>query len=364
VHIPDGMLDVKTFSTLWAGGGASIAYASWWIRKHLDGSKIVLMAVLAALIFGLQMLNFPIAAGTSGHFAGGALAGILLGAWPACIVMTAVLLVQAIFFGDGGITTLGANIVNLGIIAPFVGAFIYEIFQRISNGYASKIGGAFVGAFVAVVVSSAAVALELWASNHAHFFAALGAMTFFHALIGIGEGIVTAGLIAYVAKVRPQLLDDENIPNGKRSLKSMSAVLGALAVIAAGFSFLASTHPDGLEFVYFESGIGAEFEEAAYVSMAPLSDYLLPGVGNETLAGIAAGIIGAVLTGALLFGGVVLLKRRRAQAVTGTGTAETTADAVIAEAAETTAEAAIAEAATTAVAGTAKAAQETNKTKE
>ncbi|MCL1890742.1 MAG: PDGLE domain-containing protein [Coriobacteriia bacterium] len=310
MHIPDGMLDPKTFGTLWAGGAGSIGYASWWIRKNLDGSKIVLMAVLAALIFGLQMLNFPIAAGTSGHFAGGALAGILLGAWPACIVMSAVLLVQALFFGDGGITTLGANIVNLGIIAPFVGAFIYELFQRVRSGYASKIAGAFTGAFVAVVVSSAAVALELWASNNAQFFAALGAMTFWHTIIGVGEGIITAGLIAYVAKVRPQLLGDEGALHTKRSLKSICVVLGALALIAAGLSFLASTSPDGLEFVYFDSGVGAEFEEGAHAAAAPMSDYLLPGVGSELLAGIGAGIVGVVLTGALILGLVVVLKRR------------------------------------------------------
>jgi len=325
MHIPDGMLDVKTFTTLWAGGAGGIGYASWWIRKNLDGSRIVLMAVLAALIFGLQMLNFPIVAGTSGHFSGGALAGILLGAWPACIVMSAVLVVQAVFFGDGGITTLGANIVNMGIIAPFTGVLIYELFQRIRSGRISKIVGAFAGAFVAVVASSAVIAIELWASNNAQFFVVLGAMVFWHALIGIGEGIITAAMVAYVVKVRPQLLekrigslnDDTSIPQNKSSLRSVCVVLGVFAAIAAGLSFLASSYPDGLEFVYFGpegpggSGIGAAFEESAYVTMAPLSSYILPGVDNEVLATIGAGIIGTVLTGVILLAVVTLLKRRK-----------------------------------------------------
>ena len=312
MHIPDGMLDAKTFTTLWAGGAGGIGYASWWIRKNLDASKVVLMAVLAALIFGLQMLNFPIAAGTSGHFAGGALAGILLGAWPASIVMSAVLLVQALFFGDGGITTLGANIVNMGIIAPFTGVLIYRLFQRLKSNYASKIIGAFTGAFLAVVASSVLVALELWISNRAQFFAALSAMVFWHALIGIAEAFVTAGIIAYIAKVRPQLLDSEP-SQGRTSLKSVSVVLGVVALAATGLSFLAVTYPDGLEFVYFDSGIGEQFEGSAYVSMAPLSDYLLPGVGNDVLATIGAGIIGVVLSGAVIFAVATLLSRRSSQ---------------------------------------------------
>ena len=389
MHIPDGMLDIKTFTTLWAGGAGGIGYASWWIRKHLDGSKIVLMAVLAALIFGLQMLNFPIAAGTSGHFSGGAFAGILLGAWPACIVMSAVLVVQALFFGDGGITTLGANIVNMGIVAPLLGALVFELFQRIKDAYSLKIIGGFVAAFFAVIASAAMVALELWTSNHAQFFAALGAMVFWHAIIGVGEGVITAGLVAYIARVRPQMLgsrilnsgntndarqridaksvldcgdtddvlfgsDTRNAPHGgdtnsalpgsgagdisqeagmltqqselvydelpdtsqqvairsKNSLKSICVVLGIIAVLAAGVSFLASTHPDGLEFVYFESGIGAGIEEDGFVLMAPLSDYLLPGVDNEILATVGAGIIGVILTGVILLCIGTLLKRR------------------------------------------------------
>jgi cobalt/nickel transport system permease protein len=304
------MLDPKTFGTMWAGAAGSVGYAGYWVRRHFDPAKIVLMAVLAALIFGLQMLNFPLAGGTSGHFGGGSLAGILLGSWPGCVVMTAVLAVQALFFGDGGVTTLGANIVNMGVIGAFVAPLIYQGFQRVSKGTASKVAGAFVGSFVAVVASSAAVAVELWASGSAQFYSALTAMVFWHALIGIGEGIITGGIVAYIAKVRPEILT-AGAQSNRASLKSVVVVVAALALIATGVSFLASSYPDGLEYVYFDMGIGTTPIPETSLIAAPLSDYALPGVENETLAGVAAGVIGALVTGVLLWAVLLVLSRHR-----------------------------------------------------
>ncbi|MDR1422546.1 MAG: energy-coupling factor ABC transporter permease [Coriobacteriales bacterium] len=312
MHIPDGMLDTKTFTTLWVGAAGGLGYAGHWIRKHFDQSKIVLMAVLAALIFGLQMLNFPIAGGTSGHFGGGALAGLLLGTWPGVVVMAAVLLVQALFFGDGGITTLGANIVNMGIIGALVAPFVYQLFQRVSSSSLSKILGAALGAFLAVVLSSAVVAIELWASGSAQFFAALTAMVSWHTLIGIGEAIITGGIIAYIVKVRPQILDDGE-QTTKRSFRSVCVVLGALALLATGLSFLASSFPDGLEFVYFDMGVGTAAIPETTIVPALMPDYVLPGIANETLAGVAAGVIGAIVTGAFLWAVISVLARKRRQ---------------------------------------------------
>jgi cobalt/nickel transport system permease protein len=304
------MLDTKTFGTLWVGAAAGIGYATSWTRRYFNSSKIVLMAVIAALIFALQMLNFPIAAGTSGHFAGGALAGIVLGAWPGTIVMAGVLLVQAFFFGDGGITTLGANIVNLGIIGCFVGALVNQLFQRINKGLISKIAGASLGAFLAVVCSSVAVALELWASGNAQFTVALSAMVFWHTLIGIGEAIITGGIIAYVAKVRPQILS-EGEEGSRESFKSVALVLGAVALLGGGLSFLASSFPDGLEYVYFELGIGTAPVSDSPLLPAPLMSYLIPGVENETLSVIGATIMGSLITGLLIWALARALSRRR-----------------------------------------------------
>ena len=309
MHIPDGMLDTKTFGTLWLGAAGSLAYGAYWTRRHFDSAKVVLMAVMAALIFALQMLNFPIAGGTSGHFAGGALAGITLGAWPGAIVMTGVLLVQAFFFGDGGITTLGANIINMGVIGCFVGALTYQLCQRISKKTAGKIIGAFLGAFLAVVCSAAVVALELWVSGNAQFGAALTAMVFWHALIGIGEGIITGGIIAYIAKVRPQILE-EGAAGSQHSLKSVAGVLAVVAILAAGLSFLASTHPDGLEFVYFDLGVGSATVVEQSLLYVPMPDYTLPGVSSGLLAKIGAGIIGTLISGLLIWATALGLNRR------------------------------------------------------
>lgn len=310
MHIPDGMLDTKTFATMWAGAVAGLGYAAYWTRKHFDSSKVVLMAVLAALVFALQMLNFPIAGGTSGHFGGGALAGILLGAWPGAIVMTGVLLVQALLFGDGGVTTLGANIVNMGVIPCFVGTLSYQLSQRIGKGSISKIAGAAAGAFLAVVCSSVAVAIELWASGSAQFIAALSAMAFWHVLIGIGEAVVTGGIIAYVAKARSQILE-ESAQGSKASTRSVVTVLAVLTLAAAGLSFLASSHPDGLEYVYFEMGIGTAPIPEETLIPAPIPDYVLPGVENEALSVIGAGIIGAIITGALIWAIALGFSRRK-----------------------------------------------------
>ena len=119
MHIPDGFLDAKTFVTLDVAAAGLVAVAAARVRRVLNERAVPLMAVLAAFIFAAQMLNFPVAGGTSGHFGGGALAAVLLGPWAGVLVMTLVLVIQALAFGDGGILALGANVVNMGVVAPF-----------------------------------------------------------------------------------------------------------------------------------------------------------------------------------------------------------------------------------------------------
>jgi cobalt/nickel transport system permease protein len=276
-----------------------VGYGVAWIRKHFDQRKVVLMAVTAALIFALQMLNFPVAAGTSGHFAGGALAAILLGPFAAGIVMTTVLLIQAVVFADGGILALGANVFNLAVVAPLVGWGTWRLFLRLGDSKALKIAGAFVASWVSLVAASLFAALEIWISGNAQIVVVLGAMGFWHAIIGIGEGIITAGLVAYVLQVRPDLLE-ESAAQGKQGIRALAIGFTIFALIAAGVSFLASSNPDGLEFVYFEEGVGVQFEEMSLLS-SPIPDYVVPGLSNETLAGILAGIVGVIITGVLLF---------------------------------------------------------------
>jgi cobalt/nickel transport system permease protein len=243
MHIPEGMLSIPVTGLAGLVSIATVAYAVSWVRQHLDDRKVVLMAVLGALIFALQMLNFPIQAGTSGHFAGGALAGILLGPWPAVLVMTAVLGVQAFLFGDGGVIALGANILNLGILAPLVGYLVYQAATRWRDTRGGRMGGAFLGAWLSSLLAALAVAGELGLSGTAHLGIALLAMGSTHALIGIGEGLITAALIAYLIAVRPDLLTGQVQDTGARPLRGVAVTLAVIALLATGLSFMASSAP-------------------------------------------------------------------------------------------------------------------------
>ncbi len=207
MHIPDGFLDAKTFGALDVVGAGFVAVAAARVRRALSERAVPLMAVLAAFIFAAQMLNFPIAGGTSGHFAGGALAVILLGPWAGVLVMTLVLVIQALVFGDGGILALGANVVNMAVVAPFVGYGLYVLIIRMWRNEAGRFVGAFAAAWLAVVAAATACALELAASGTTPLAVVLPAMAGVHAVIGLGEGVVTAGALAAVRVSRPDLLE-------------------------------------------------------------------------------------------------------------------------------------------------------------
>jgi cobalt/nickel transport system permease protein len=283
----------------------------------LDQQRIVLMAVMAALVFALQMLNFPVAGGTSGHFGGGAAAAIMLGPWPAVIVLTTVLMIQALIFADGGVLAMGANILNLAVIAPFVGYALFRAIRKTGSSVGRLTLAAFAAAWAAVFVSSLAAALEIWLSGHAPLVLVAGAMGFWHALIGIGEGLITAGLVAYVYSKRPDLVLGETAARNGEGFRGVVIGLAVLAIAAAGVSFLASGSPDGLEFVYFEEGIGRTFEEMQLVS-SPIPDYAIPGVSNESLATALAGIAGVIITGAFLWAAGSTARRKRSQQDSGT----------------------------------------------
>ena len=315
MHIPEGMLSGPVTAVTGLGAAGTVGYAVAWIRKHMDQRKVVLMAVLGALIFALQMLNFPVQAGTSGHFAGGALAGIILGPWPAAVVLTAVLAVQALLFADGGVIALGANVLNLGIVAPFLGYAVYNAIAKLIDSKAGRVGGSFVAAWLSIVVAAGAVAIQLGLSGTANFGVAMVAMVGTHALIGVGEGLITAALVSYLLVVRPDLLKGDISSTGTKPMRSVIVTLAAVAVLAAGFSFVASSFPDGLEFVYFEQGVGdvAAVETAPSLvgDGGPLADYGVAGMDNEALGSAIAGVVGLTVTAGVL-AAVAIRKRRTA----------------------------------------------------
>jgi len=204
MHIPDGFLDPLTAGVTYVLTilyGAYALYGSKW-KKNPD--KLNLAAVLAAGIFAVQMLNWPIPGGTSLHFVGGALAGILLGPWVGFVSMFLVLLVQCLVFHDGGITALGANVLNMAIVDVLVGYALYKVFpQRF------KVVGAFLGGWLGITLAGLLCGVELGVSSQLPYGLSVTVpiMGLWHAVLGVIEGFITAGVVAYISKKAPYLLE-------------------------------------------------------------------------------------------------------------------------------------------------------------
>jgi len=208
MHIPDGFISAPVATAGCVVAVGCIAYAVKATNKKVGEKQIPLMGVLAAFIFAAQMLNFPIAGGTSGHFLGAALAAILLGPWAGLLIMTCVLAVQCLIFQDGGLFALGANIFNMGIIAGFISSYVYRggtfLFGRHKK---RKLLSGGVAAWLSVVIASVACAFELAISGTVPLGVALPAMAGVHALIGIGEGAITAAVLSLIMATRADLLE-------------------------------------------------------------------------------------------------------------------------------------------------------------
>jgi len=208
MHIPDGFISTPVAAAGIVVAAGSVACAVKATSKKMGEKQIPLMGVLAAFIFAAQMLNFPVAGGTSGHLIGAALAAILLGPWAGVLVMTCVLIVQSLIFQDGGLLALGANIFNMGIAPCFVGYYLYRgivlPFRKRKLGI--MVGGG-LAAWLTVVIASVACAVELAISGTVPLRIALTAMAGVHAVIGIGEGLITAAVLALVLATRADLLE-------------------------------------------------------------------------------------------------------------------------------------------------------------
>ena len=212
MHIPDGFLNVATLATTYVISTGGVANAVRVANKKLGEKHIPMMGILAAFIFAAQMLNFPVAVGTSGHVIGAALAAILLGPWAAVIIMSTVLLAQSLIFQDGGLLALGANIFNMGIVAGFGAYFIYRLLGSLLGGsHRARLMAGFVAAWGSVFLASIACALELAISGVWPLTAVLPAMAGVHALIGIGEGLITVAVLSLVMATRADLLQLQRI---------------------------------------------------------------------------------------------------------------------------------------------------------
>jgi cobalt/nickel transport system permease protein len=207
MHIPDGFLSPEVAGATAIVTVAAVGYGLKTASETLDERRVPLLGVTGAFVFAAQMLTFPVAGGTSGHFLGAALAAILLGPWLACLTMAVVIGLQAFVFADGGITALGANVLNMGVIgALLVGGLMLATRKALPKRRKVLLAIAGVGAWLAVIAGATATSLELAVSGTVPLGTVLPAMLGVHALIGIGEAVVTVAAVAAVLAARPDVI--------------------------------------------------------------------------------------------------------------------------------------------------------------
>lgn len=292
MHIPDGFLDAKTAvaTVVLAASGLNVALRQ--ARRQLPAQRVPLLGLAAAFVFAAQMINFPVAGGTSGHLIGGVLVGVLLGPSVSLIVMSSVLILQCLMFADGGITALGANIFNMGIIGGVGGWAVFLLISRAVKGMFGLVLAAAFGAWCSTVLASVACAGELAASRTVAWSVAFPTMAGVHMLIGVGEGLITALVLVAVGRARPELLAREAAT--ETSFRPVVVYGGLIALgIALFASPFASQWPDGLDKT--AEVLGFKGKTVAPIAAAPLPDYEMPGIHWSALATSTAGAAGTVL---------------------------------------------------------------------
>ncbi|MCC6573839.1 MAG: energy-coupling factor ABC transporter permease [Planctomycetes bacterium] len=213
MHLPDNLVSLEINAGAATASVLAVGAALWRGSKTLTERQVPLLGSTAAFIFAAQMLNFPVGAGVSGHFLGATLAAMLLGPLNACLIMAVVLIIQCLGFVDGGVTALGSNIFNMGIVGGFVGYGLLAAFSKmLPRKRAVFIGVTFVAAWASVMVASAVCALELVFSGRSAMENILPPMLAFHAVIGLGEGVITCAMASMLLAVRPDLVQAWNTP--------------------------------------------------------------------------------------------------------------------------------------------------------
>ncbi len=303
MHIPDAVLSPEVALATGLIGSGALAYGLWRVRDQVGERTTVLMGSMSAFVFAAQMVNFPLVPfPVSGHLMGGVLAAVLLGPWAGSAVIAAVLLVQCFLFGDGGLTALGANFLNLGVVGSAGGYAIYAPLRRLIGGRRGILLGSMAAAWFSVILASGAFAVELAASGRgASFLGVLGWMTLVHSGVGIGEALITGLVVRFLLLTRPDLLDDPEgevpRPIGARWARVAGAGLGISLAVAIFLAPLASEAPDGLEYVGQQKGKFLPPEGPDPVRPAPIEGYRMPGLSgyNPALATAASGLVGTLV---------------------------------------------------------------------
>ena len=308
MHVPDGFLDAPTSAATGAIAVVCIGVALAGARHELDDKTAPMAGLVAAFIFAVQMLNFPVASGTSGHLMGGALAAVLVGPWTAVLCMSVVFLVQCLLFADGGITALGTNITLMGLTTVAVGWLVFKLLQRccpsgcrwcrVRRGRRARLGARRRPFFVGLYAVGGAADIPL--GNLAT------AMVGVHVLIGIGEAVITFAAVASILAVRPDLvygarpvLERASSRSSRRpsheARGSLLGLLGVALVLAGVVSRFADSSPDGLTKVSQDHGFAGTEQPTA----PPFAGY-----------GSVTGIVGVLVVLALGAGLAYVVRRR------------------------------------------------------
>lgn len=294
LHIPDNFLSIFVSAICWVITIITLYFAITKTNQSLGEKQIPLMGVMAAFIFAAQMINFPVLGGTSGHLLGGALAAIVLGPWAGMLVMSAVIAVQALLFQDGGLVVMGANILNMGLVTSAIGYGLYRFVSNQSKTVKLSVAG--VAAWLSVIAGALFTALQLWLSGTSQLDIVIPAMLGVHALIGLGEALITVSALAFIIQTRPDLLGEGS--ESAKASKNWIFAGGIIALIVVLLSPFASTDPDGLERVASDLGFLATAQDTPF-SIIP--DYTLPFLGETALSTIVAGVIGIAVVGLIMF---------------------------------------------------------------
>lgn len=265
----------------------ALALAARRSRARLGEREAPVLGAATAFVFAAQMLNFPLGAGTSAHLLGGVLVGVLLGPWAGMLVMFAVLLVQALLFQDGGVGALGANTLNVAVIGVGGGVLLFRWFQAlVGAGMRRRMLAAAVAAYGSTVLVGLAVAAELALSGTVPLGPAVVAVGGGHALMGVGEGVVTVAILGMVLRARPELVKPAAAPTGLHRGVAVATAAGAIGV-AVTAAFFASTQPDVLERAIERLGVDPA---VAAAWSAPFADYSAP-LGGALVAALVGVVV-------------------------------------------------------------------------
>lgn len=312
MHMADALMSPAVGTALWGSSAVAMAYSSKKVQSGLDDNKIPLMGVMGAFVFAAQMINFTIPmTGSSGHIGGGLLLSIILGPYAAFITMASILAIQALFFADGGLLALGANIINLGFFTCFIAyPYIFKPMMKSKFDEKNLFKASLTASILGLQMGAFAVVIETLISGKTElpFWNFLLLMQPIHLAIGVVEGLVTAAVVTFVWKNRPEIISSsfENNRLSGVSIKSVASMIMIMAILTGGFvSWFASSNPDGLEWSMFKTSGQEELEADGHVyeksaslqeKTAVLPDYGFKNTEGSNIGTSVSGIIGGGIT--------------------------------------------------------------------